>query len=527
MNAIPLIPETAPFTGEQRAWLNGFFAGLMGPAQDAPAAGGGAGDGMAAPAPAAEEDFPWHDPALPLAERLARAEGRRPERRLMAAMAQLDCGQCGYLCESYAEAIWSGGEASLSRCVPGGKETARKLKELMESLAGERADLPAPAPRPAAAAPPGHGRDTPALATLLSARPLTRPGSAKDVRHIVLDLSESGLDYAAGDSLGIYPRKNPLLVQALIDRLGATGEEMVACDGQALPLRQILLGKVDVARPSDAAIAFLAERAFEPAEAKALQAIANGEGPAALADADLLDLLVAFPSVSPSLPRLVAALDRLQPRLYSIASSSKAHPGEVHLTVSAVRWTARERLRTGVGSCYLADFATPGDVIPVYVQKAHGFSLPADPATPIVMVGPGTGIAPFRAFLEEREATGATGRNWLVFGDQRRAHDFLYEEQLTDWLRRGVLARLDLAFSRDQAEKIYVQTRLRENAAELWRWLQEGAHFYICGDAQRMARDVEQALLDIAGSAGGLAPDAARDWLAGLARTGRYQRDVY
>ncbi|MCC8430185.1 sulfite reductase subunit alpha [Reyranella aquatilis] len=514
-----IVPENAPFSTEQRAWLNGFFAAYLGVADSAAA--------DEAAEPAEPEDHPWHDAALTMAERLDLAKGAKPERQLMAAMAQLDCGQCGYLCQTYAEAVWSGAEADLGRCVPGGKETQRKIKELVAALEPLRSGSAVAAPALKPAAQVGFSRDRPALATLVDAHPLNRPGSAKDVRHVVLDLSASDVTYEAGDSLGVFARKNPQLVQAVLDRLGATGEEMVGIDHEALPLRQALLSKVDIARPSDECMLFLANRAFDGEEALKLQALAAGEGPPELAEADLLDLLQAFPSVSPSLPGLLKSLDRLQPRLYSIASSPKAHPGEVHLTVSAVRWDAKERTRTGIGSCYLADFAKPGDVIPVFVQKSHGFAPPVDDTVPAIMVGPGTGIAPFRAFLEERDARGAKGRNWLFFGDQKRTTDFLYEDQIADWQRRGVLSRLDLAFSRDQAEKIYVQTRMRENAAELWAWFEQGAHFYVCGDAKRMAKDVETALLDIAMEQGGRSPAEAKVWLDGLAKAGRYQRDVY
>jgi sulfite reductase (NADPH) flavoprotein alpha-component len=522
MNALTpipsLIPDNAPFSSEQRAWLNEFFAAHLG--IDGPAT-----KPVESSPPEPDEDFPWHDASLAMPERLELAQDRKPERKLMAAMAQLDCGQCGYLCQTYAESVWSGAEADLGRCVPGGKETQRKLKELMAGLADERGAAPG-APAVKAAAALGFSRDRPALATLVDAHPLNRAGSEKDVRHVVLDLSTTDVTYEAGDSLGVFARKNPLLVQSVLDRLGASGEEMVAYDGEALPLRQVLLSKVDIARPSDESMLFLAERAFNGEEALQLQALARGEGRPELADADLLDLLMAFPSVMPSLPGLLKSLDRLQPRLYSIASSPKAHPREVHLTVSAVRWDSNERQRTGIGSCYLADFAKPGDVVPVFVQKSHGFAPPADDSVAAIMVGPGTGIAPFRAFLEEREARGAKGRNWLFFGDQKRVNDFLYEDQVMDWQRRGVLSRLDLAFSRDQAEKIYVQQRMRENAAELWQWLEEGAHFYVCGDAKRMAKDVEDTLLAIAAEQGGKG-SGAKAWLDGLAKAGRYQRDVY
>jgi sulfite reductase (NADPH) flavoprotein alpha-component len=518
MTPVPsIIPENAPFSSEQRAWLNGFFAAYLGVEDGAAPAAEDAPDQT-------DEDFPWHDAALAMAERLALAKERKPERQLMAAMAQLDCGQCGYLCQTYAEAVWSGAEADLGRCVPGGKETQRKLKEMTAALEPLRG---AAAATPVAAPPAALGtRARPALVTLVDAYPLTRPGSDKDVRHVVFDLSTTDLSYETGDSLGVYARKNPQLVQAVLDRLGASGEEMVAFDGDALPLRQVLLAKVDIARPSDECLEFLASRAFSEDDVRQLIALSRGEGPAALAEADLLDVLLAFPSVMPSLPGLLKSLDRLQPRLYSIASSPAAHPREVHLTVSAVRWDDKERQRTGVGSCYLADFAKPGDVIPVFVQKSHGFGVPADDEAPAIMVGPGTGIAPFRAFLEEREARKAKGRNWLFCGGQKRAIDFLYEDQIGDWQRRGILTRLDTAFSRDQADKVYVQHRMRENAQELWRWLEAGAHFYVCGDAKRMAKDVEDTLLEIAAEHGGKGQDG-RAWLERLAKAGRYQRDVY
>ncbi len=222
----------------------------------------------------------------------------------------------------------------------------------------------------------------------------------------------------------------------------------------------------------------------------------------------------------------IALLKKLQPRLYSISSSLKAHPGEVHLTVGAVRYDAYGRKRKGVCSTFLADRA--GDApVPVFVQPSHGFKLPLDGNVPVIMVGPGTGIAPFRAFLQERHATKAPGKNWLFFGDQKRETDFLYRELLEGWLADGHLSRLDLVFSRDQAEKIYVQNRMLEAAAELWSWLQAGAHFYVCGEASRMAKDVDAALHQIAATAGGLSKEAAEEYIAKLKSEKRYQRDVY
>jgi sulfite reductase (NADPH) flavoprotein alpha-component len=258
-------------------------------------------------------------------------------------------------------------------------------------------------------------------------------------------------------------------------------------------LRTALTTHLDICRPLDRTIDLLAMAATDADDAEMLRQLAEGDDGAEPADADLLDLIEAFPSAQPALADLARSLPSLKPRLYSIASSPKATPGEVHLCVSVT---------------------------------SH-FRLPADPAVPVIMVGPGTGIAPFRAFLQHRAAGGVRGKTWLFFGDQHRATDFLFEEELTAWRADGTLERLDVAFSRDQAKKVYVQDRMRAAAQELWRWLRQGGHFYVCGDALRMARDVDLALRAIARAEGGLDEAQARDWIVALARQGRYQRDVY
>jgi len=511
----PLIPENAPFTPAQRAWLNGWLAAQF--ASDAPLSPG-------TPPPAAPEDFPWHDPALPLEERLRLAAGRQPERVLMAAMAQLDCGQCGYLCRTYAEALVSGGEISLSRCVPGGKETARALKELIEVKARVPAS-PAPPATPSLAAPsPSRRRSS---AQFASALPLNRAGSDKDTRHVVFRIERGDLAYEVGDSFGVQASNCPELVAAVIERLGARAHEPVdGPDGSRRNLGEALSRVCDIGRPSDAAVEVLASRAHDLDESQRLQALAEGYPGAQPEDADLLDLLLAFPSTRPPVQELVSALALLQPRLYSIASSPSANAAEVHLTVAAVRYRRHGRLRKGIASTFLAERAAAGAQIPVFVQNAHGFRLPAKDDAPVVMIGPGTGIAPFRAFLQERRASGASGRNWLFFGDRRRATDFLYEEELTLYARDGLLTRLDLAFSRDQSERLYVQHRMRENARELWSWLEDGAHLYVCG-ATAMARDVDAALAAIIARQGRRSLGEAKAYLASLARAERYQRDVY
>nr|WP_245215037.1 sulfite reductase subunit alpha [Pararoseomonas indoligenes] len=523
-----MIPESAPFSPEQRAWLNGFLAGLYG--------GAGAAGSAAAPAPEPEEDFPWHDPALSLDERLLMAADKPQSRRYMAAMAQLDCGQCGYVCKSYAEAIASGAEGSLSLCVPGGKATQKALKALQ-------------AEAPAATAPAPTAKATgPAMVPIrvLAVHALSGEGSAKDVRNIVLDLEDSGLRYDPGDSLGLLAPNDPELVEACLRILGATGEEPVPCpDGMARPAREAFLTHLAIARPLDRTTDLLAGAAKDAKEAAMLRKLTDGEDDAEPQDADLLDLLEHFPSARPSLADLAASLPGLKPRLYSIASSPLAVPGKVELCVSVVKADRRGRVRQGVASSHLGfraipdliegeGHATPGDreraiteIMPAYMQVSH-FRLPEDPSTPVIMCGPGTGIAPFRAFLQHRAAQGIKGRTWLFFGDQRSATDYLFREEIEDWRADGTLERLSLAWSRDPgAKKTYVQDRMKESAADLWRWFQDGARFYICGDAARMAKDVDTTLREIAMKEGRMDADAARDWIVALARQNRYQRDVY
>jgi sulfite reductase (NADPH) flavoprotein alpha-component len=531
----PSLPETAPFSPPQRAWLDGFLAGLLGDREMA-----AAGE-VAVPAPAVKpviaevtpepEDFPWHDPGLPLDERVALAAGRRPEHVLMAAMAQTDCGQCGYSCQAYAEAIASGIDGNIGRCTPGGKATSRKLKELLAEMAAPATAVPS-IPASAAAVVAGPPALPQASHERLSARlravtRLNRDDSEKDTRLVVLETDMAVQGFEVGDSLGVVARNCPELVGAIISRLGVRPETPVRSpDGIERPLIDALSQACEIRRPSDQAIEVLASRAHDLDESRLLQAMAEGYPGAGPDDADLLDLLDTFPSARPPLSELISALEPLQPRLYSIASSPKHAEGEVHLTVAAVRYDKRARRRTGVASTFLCDRVAPGSEVKVYVHPAEAFRLAA-PDRPVIMIGPGTGIAPFRAFLQERQATGARGRNWLVFGNPHRGTDFLFEDELTAWRRDGLLTRLDTAFSRDQEHKLYVQHRLLENAAELWAWLEDGAHLYVCGDAERMARDVDRGLAYIIAKEGGLEPAAAKAYLARLAREGRYQKDIY
>ncbi len=524
---IDIIPASAPFSEAQRSWLNGFFAGLLSTDGPTPLS---AEQGVAVlQGPAGDDgEAPWHDQTMPIADRMKLAEGRPMRRRMMAAMAQQDCGQCGYNCHDYSEAIASKAEPRLNLCVPGGKETARMLKALHEELEKAPAASPGPALAPAAAAPavtvePGRSRDNPVAATFLSRRLLNKPGSEKETWHIDFDLSGSGLDYVVGDSFGIFARNDIGHVDQIIALLGASHTTEV----RGKTLREVLTSDVSLAPAPDSLFELLSFITGGAQREKA-RALAQGEDPDG--DAATLDVMAAlhkFSGVRPHPEAFVEALEPLQPRLYSISSSHNATPGKLSLTVDCVRYVIGKRKRLSMASTFLAERINPGDEVKVYVQKAHGFALPQDPKVPIIMIGPGTGVAPFRAFLLDRKATGAPGKNWLFFGHQRSDCDFFYSDELNALKTSGLLTRLSLAWSRDGDKKFYVQDRMREVGRELWNWLAEGANVYVCGDAKRMAKDVERALVDIVAQFGARTTDEAVLFVGELKKKGRFQLDVY
>lgn len=378
-------------------------------------------------------------------------------------------------------------------------------------------------------------KENPFPAVITENRNLNRVGSSKDTRHLVVALAGSDLGYKAGDSLGVFPANAPDEVEEILRLLGATGDELVSPQGlklaAPLSLREVLTSKLALAGPTRKMVETLVQKTSVAEERARLQALLMPEAKEALntflAERHFVDLLFEFPGARLTPQEFVDHQRRLMPRLYSIASSPRSHPTEVHLTVAVVRYEANKRDRVGVCSTYLADRVRAGFTpTPVFVARSH-FAPPDDGSKDCIMVGPGTGIAPFRAFVQDRVASGATGRNWLFFGDQKRATDFLYEEEWQVYLERGQLNRLDVAFSRDQVEKVYVQDRMRQSAAELWRWLQAGAYFFVCGDAKRMAKDVDAALHEIVVNEGGLTPSMAADYVKSLKREKRYQRDVY
>ncbi len=372
---------------------------------------------------------------------------------------------------------------------------------------------------------PGSNKNNPYAAEIISNKRLSGEQSGKEIRHIEFDLSGSGLTYQAGDALGVIPVNDPQLVELLLTQLKADYDTPVP--GFERSLGDLLTWQFEISEPSRKLIEWVGENTTNQELRHVLQHDDRDALGVWLWGKDTLDLLQLELKRTLSISEFVALLRPLQYRAYSISSSPKAHPNHVHLTVAAVRYHSSSRARHGVCSTYLGDRTGRGEKPAIFISPNKAFRLPADNNAPLIMVGPGTGIAPFRAFLEEREALGASGKNWLFFGDQHQEHDFIYQDQLNAWQQSGLLTRLDLAFSRDQAEKIYVQDRMLEQGAELFAWLEEGGCFYVCGDASRMAKDVDQALYEIVSRFGGLSAESTANYIDQLKKQKRYLRDVY
>lgn len=352
--------------------------------------------------------------------------------------------------------------------------------------------------------------------------------SAKETIHVELSLEGSGFEYQPGDVLAVIPKNAKDIVDAVLKATGIAADASV--EVKAVGARKFidaLTEDLDITGISRKIVSAWQTISGSDELAKLLDDAAKSEFKEWAYGREIIDLLEEYPAKDFTAQQFVDILRKLPPRLYSIASSPKAHPGEVHLTVAAVRYDAHGKSRKGVASTYLADDVKKGSPVAVYVHHNKNFRLPESGDTPIIMVGPGTGIAPFRAFVEDRAESEAKGESWLFFGDQKYNEDFLYQLEWQDHLKEGNLSRLDLAFSRDQPEKVYVQHKMLENAPELWAWLEKGAHFYVCGDASRMAKDVHDALLEIVATEGGKSPEEADQYLAALKKDKRYQRDVY
>jgi len=378
-----------------------------------------------------------------------------------------------------------------------------------------------------------YTKDHPFPSKVTENRLLTKPGSSKETRHFAVSIAGSGLHYKAGDSLGVYPTNRPSEIAELLEKLGAKGDEPVILPKAttSMELREALFSKLALSGPTRKIVETLRSKATDPDERAKLEGLLAPESKEVLSsfleEREFVDLLAEFPSAKLTPQEFVDHLRKLMPRLYSIASSPKLFATEIHLTVAIVRYRTNHRERVGVCTTFLADRVQVGTTnIPVFVSHSH-FGPPEDPSKDCIMIGPGTGIAPFRAFVQDRACDHAKGRNWVFFGDQKRATDFLYEEEWAGWREKGLLHRLDLAWSRDQANKVYVQDRMRENAAELWSWIAGGAYVYVCGDAKRMAKDVDQALHSIVSGQGGLSPEQATEYVKQMKKEKRYQRDVY
>lgn len=454
--------------------------------------------------------------------------GRKLDARLQALGAQplLARVDCDTDFQAPADA-WLADVVVAIRAAEGSQPAHPALPDAMAGALAAEDDWPAAAApgnaEPSSSAP---SRTRPALARLVQNLRLNTPGGAKDTRAFALDIGATGLVYEAGDALGVWPENCPELVLELLAQTRLPPDTVVTVPGVGdMPLAQAWAQHYEIARPAPAALALIAERTRDPGLRQLLDAAHRTDLQQWLWGKQLADVLHAYPAML-SAYEWLGVLKRLQPRLYSISSSPKAHPGQVHLTVSAVRYDNGRRTRKGVSSTFLADRAGNVDV-PVFVQPTRHFRPPQGSDTPMIMVGPGTGVAPFRAFLQERQARGDRGRNWLFFGEQHAASDFYYREELQALQGQGLLTRLDLAFSRDQAAKVYVQDRMREHGAQLWAWLNAGAHFYVCGDASRMAKDVDAALRQVVAEQGGLDADAAAAYVAQMAADKRYVRDVY
>ena len=578
MSTAPYIPENAPFNTDQRAWLNGFLAGMF---------SGGTGEGGAASTAATPVSIIFGSQtgtAESLSKKAAKqlkaancepkildmgdvsveelaaienlliitstyGEGEPPDNAMslhealmaegapsMAAVnysvlglgdtSYPDFCQCSKDFDSRMEALGAKRVSPMVEVDGDPDELFPEwLKAVSEVLGEASAAAAAPVEEEATDDEPAYNKKNPYSAKLLKTENFNKEGSSKATHHIEISLDGSGLDYEVGDALGVYPENNVTLIDEVIREAGLRpAEEAPLPDGTIDTLFAALRFHYDLTA-LNATFLKACSRLSKSEELRSivldeetLKDYCQGRG--------VIDPIVEFEVKFPTPEYFVATLKPLAPRLYSISSSPKAHPGEVHLTVGKVSYETHGRQRGGVASNFLANHTTVSPV-KVYLHSNSAFRLPADDNAPVIMIGLGTGIAPFRAYLEEREARGAKGKNWLFFGDQHAATDFLYEEQVAEWLKSGHLTKFDTAFSRDQAEKIYVQNKMTENAEELYAWLEAGSCVYVCGDASRMAKDVDAALHKVIETAGGKSEEEAKAYVDAMKKAKRYLRDVY
>jgi sulfite reductase (NADPH) flavoprotein alpha-component len=398
------------------------------------------------------------------------------------------------------------------------------LHKVKETLAPAAATTQTVITQTTSAATAQYTKQNPYQATLLTSQKITGRDSSKDVRHVEIDLDESGLTYQPGDALGVWYENDPALVASILAKAGLTGDEEVTVDYETLSLQQALISKFEITTANPQLVTKYAELSGS----KRLEKLVGDKDKLReYASATQIVDVLAEKKTALTAEQLTGLLRRLTPRLYSIASSQSEVDEEVHLTVGLVEYQQDEETRLGGASGFLAQRLEEGDPVKVFIESNAHFKLPEDDTKPVIMVGPGTGIAPFRAFIQERDNRDADGKNWLLFGDRTFTQDFLYQVEWQKYLKSGVLTRMDVAFSRDQQEKVYVQDKLKQNAAEVWQWLQDGAYIYVCGDASRMAKDVNDALIAIVEEQGGKSREEAEQFINQLRKDKRYQKDVY
>jgi sulfite reductase (NADPH) flavoprotein alpha-component len=564
---IPYIPDNAPFSTEQRSWLNGFLAGIFSNAE-APAVdvkpkipltilfGSETGNSASlAKKTAKQAEKSGFEVSVSCMSKYS-TENLLKEKNLLVLTSTYGDGEppasaAGFYdfihsdqapqCPDLKFSVLALGDSNYPDFCKCGKDFDLRFEQLKAQRISPRIDCDVDYDDPYAEwmssvfsalgdcseieddedGESGYTKKNPFLAKVVDNYNLNTEESAKETRHIAISLEGSGLSYKPGDALGVYPRNCPELAGELIRTLGFDADAEV----QGKPLSELLVCDYDITTLVPVLLSKYAEFCTSDSFRKLLEST-DDEQRAYCHGREIIDLILEFPPAFEGPDAFVGILKKLAPRLYSISSSPSAHKDEVHLTVGAVRYESNGRKRGGVCSTFLADRCGEGP-LPIYFHHNDNFRLPEDGARPVIMIGPGTGIAPFRAFLEERTSTGASGPNWLFFGDQHAASDFLYQDQLDDLQKQGVLSMLDTAFSRDQAEKIYVQDRMREKGEELYKWIQDGAYIYVCGDASRMAKDVETALLDIIEVHGGISCEEAAEVVKSLKAENRYCRDVY
>lgn len=578
---LPQLPSDAPFSESQRAWLNGFFAGLKTSLAQSNNINSGQDTTTVNILYGSQTGN-----AESVANDTAAAAKTHGLKAIVKSMSEIDSAQLAsmdYLLivtSTYGEGempdsaqmLWEAvntdtapnlekvkfsvlalGDTAYDLFCQAGKDWDRRLAELgatrlyertdcdvefeepahlwsssvITLIAGNSATVAAPTTAPAIDSKPFYNRKNPFPAKLLVNKRVTADNSSKETRHYEISIAGSGLTYEAGDALCIFPTNCPELVADIISAIGCNGQEEEPVNGELMPLTEALRTLFEIKTPSKELLEEIAKRSSDPELNELLQSGDKDRLAKYLWGRDTLDLLRQFPQCEFSAAELLSLLKPLQHRAYSISSSSKLYPDTVHLTVASVRYESLGRTHKGVCSTYLADLVDDNTDVRCFFIPNKTFRVPDNDSLPMIMVGPGTGIAPFRAFLQERQYRKAPGKNWLFFGDRNAETDFMYREEIDAMMQQGLLTRLDLAFSRDQAEKIYVQDRMLEHGAELFAWLEQGGYFFVCGDAYRMAKDVDKALHQVIATHGGKTEQAAIDYVNQLKKDKRYVRDVY